>query len=129
MRIKKGKEAINFALKSLNYTFKMNEYFKYINYTSTKLQIRLGQLLCLLCDMLFVIVPVTFILIVVGFITDDSDTSVTLQGEHSVLSGKINQVKFIGFLNECFSGNSCVGWKLDSYWLRAKMERPQCFRG
>lgn len=41
-----------------------------------------------------------------GFITDDSDTSVIMQGEHSILSGKKNQVKFIGFLDESFSGHS-----------------------
>jgi len=86
--LKKRKEAINFALKSLNYTLKINGFFKYVNYTSIKLQKRLGQLCCLSCDLLFVIVPVTLLLIVVGFITDDSDTSVTMKGEHSVPSGK-----------------------------------------
>jgi len=40
------------------------------------------------CDLLFVIVPVTLILIVVGFMTDESDTRVSRQGEHSVPSGK-----------------------------------------
>lgn len=44
MSIKKGKEAINFAVKSLNYTLKINGFFKYVNYTSIKLQKRLGQL-------------------------------------------------------------------------------------
>jgi len=44
MSIKKGKEAINFAVKSLNYTLKINGFFKKVNYTSIRLQKRLGQL-------------------------------------------------------------------------------------
>jgi len=38
----------------------MKWIFKYVNYTSIKLQKRLGQLWCLSCDLLFVIVPVPF---------------------------------------------------------------------
>jgi len=44
MSTKKVKEAINFAVKSLHYTIKMNGFFKYVNYTSIRLQKRLGQL-------------------------------------------------------------------------------------
>jgi len=44
MSIKKGKEAINFAVTSLNYTLKINGFFKYVNYTSIRLQKWLGQL-------------------------------------------------------------------------------------
>jgi len=42
MSTKKGKEAINFAVKSLNYTIKINGFFNYVNYTSIMLQKRLG---------------------------------------------------------------------------------------
>jgi len=48
--------------------------------------------------MLFVIVPVTLILIVVGFIKDDSDTRVTRQGENSVPSGKKIKSNSLAFL-------------------------------
>jgi len=44
MSIKKGKEVINFAVKSLNYTIKINGFFKYLNYTLIRLQKSLGQL-------------------------------------------------------------------------------------
>jgi len=44
MKYKKRKEDINFALKSLNYTLKINGFFKKVNYTSIRLQKRLGQL-------------------------------------------------------------------------------------
>jgi len=44
MSIKKGKEVINFAVKSLNYTIKINGFFKYVNYTLIRLQKMLGQL-------------------------------------------------------------------------------------
>jgi len=44
MSIKKRKEAIKFALKSLNYTLKINGFFKYVKYTSIKLQKSLGIL-------------------------------------------------------------------------------------
>jgi len=118
MSIKKGKEAISFALKSLNYTLKINGFFKYVNYTSIKLQKRLGQLWCLLYDLLFVIVPVTLLLIVVGFITDDSDTSVTMQGEHSILSGKKFKSNSLIFLMRVFlvtvelAGSwTSIGWE------------------
>jgi hypothetical protein len=46
------------------------------------------------------------LLIVVGFITDESDTNITTKGEHSLPSGEKNQVKFTGLLDEGFPGHS-----------------------
>lgn len=55
---------------------------------------------------MFVIAPEMLLFMVVGFITDESNINVAMKGEHSVPSEKKNQVKFIGFLDEGFSGHS-----------------------